>query len=174
MIPDFKTYIKESHWSEMNRRSQGIAIRREDDVNLLDFEGLFNYILKNYEISDDDYIDFLKTEETQKPYCIYLLVTDLYAGYVQLEYTLKPRSDVKQVIMSRSIQTDSRLERFFNALKEKYEIYDTTDYSGHYQKFGIAPKDGSKPDNKFFLDVLDFSIDFNPNNSRTIEKKKKI
>ena len=32
MIPNFNTYLRESHWSEMNRRSQGIAVRNEDKI----------------------------------------------------------------------------------------------------------------------------------------------
>ena len=33
MIPDFKTYLKESVWSDIHRRSNGTQERKEDDVN---------------------------------------------------------------------------------------------------------------------------------------------
>ena len=35
MIPDFKTFIKESIWSDMQDRSSGETIRKEDDNNNL-------------------------------------------------------------------------------------------------------------------------------------------
>jgi hypothetical protein len=52
MIPDFKTYIKESYWSEMNRRSQGVKMRREDDVNNLDNEDFYEYLKRRYNVGD--------------------------------------------------------------------------------------------------------------------------
>jgi hypothetical protein len=48
MIPDFKTYIGESAWGEMRHRSSGMKIRKEDDVNLMDKDTLYNYIMSTY------------------------------------------------------------------------------------------------------------------------------
>ena len=52
MIPDFKTYIGESTWGEMRRRSSGNTIRKEDDINLLDFYEFVEYLKNAYEIDD--------------------------------------------------------------------------------------------------------------------------
>ena len=49
MIPDFKTYIGESAWGDMMRRGSGEEIRKEDDVNNLDVDGLTDYLKKHYE-----------------------------------------------------------------------------------------------------------------------------
>jgi hypothetical protein len=43
MIPDFETYLKESHWSEMNRRSQGITVRKEDAIYPVKIDKLFRH-----------------------------------------------------------------------------------------------------------------------------------
>ena len=48
MIPDFKTFIEESLWSEIQDRSSGDAIRKEDDVNLLDLDEFYEYIKEHY------------------------------------------------------------------------------------------------------------------------------
>ena len=40
--------IIESIWSDMQDRSAGDTIRKEDDVNLLDRDGLFDYIYDLY------------------------------------------------------------------------------------------------------------------------------
>ena len=41
--------ISESAWGDMMRRSSGEIIRKEDDVNLLDVDGLYDYIKSKYE-----------------------------------------------------------------------------------------------------------------------------
>ena len=41
MIPDFKTFIKESIWSDIQDRSSGEVMRKEDDVNHLNFNDFF-------------------------------------------------------------------------------------------------------------------------------------
>ena len=44
MIPDFKTYIKESVWGDIRRRGNGTDIKKEDDINQLNSTDFFNYI----------------------------------------------------------------------------------------------------------------------------------
>jgi hypothetical protein len=53
MIPDFKTYIKESLWTDIQSRSAGDTVRKEDSIELLDMVGLYEYILSHYELTDN-------------------------------------------------------------------------------------------------------------------------
>lgn len=48
MIPDFKTFIKESIWSDMQDRSSGETVRQEDDINHLDYVEFFTYLTEHY------------------------------------------------------------------------------------------------------------------------------
>lgn len=48
MIPDFKTFIKESIWSDMQDRSAGETVRKEDDIDHLDYEEFFVYLTEHY------------------------------------------------------------------------------------------------------------------------------
>ena len=48
MIPDFKTYIGESVWADIHRRSNGTQERKEDDVNFMDFDTLAEHIKDTY------------------------------------------------------------------------------------------------------------------------------
>ena len=48
MIPDFKTFIKESIWSDIQDRSSGDTVRKEDDVNLLDRDEFYDYLKNKY------------------------------------------------------------------------------------------------------------------------------
>jgi hypothetical protein len=53
--------INESHWSEMNRRSQGIAVRREEGIRVKTCLGTYAF-LKNPNCKYDELINFLMTE----------------------------------------------------------------------------------------------------------------
>lgn len=48
MIPDFNTYIKESIWSDIQDRSTGEIVRKEDDINNMDMSEFYNYLYLNY------------------------------------------------------------------------------------------------------------------------------
>ena len=48
MIPDFKTYIKESIWSDIQDRSSGKQVRQEDDVDRFGYEDFFVYLTEHY------------------------------------------------------------------------------------------------------------------------------
>ena len=53
MIPDFKTYLKESIWSDIHKRSNGVQIRKEDDyIDKLDFNEFIQYLDDTYESTD--------------------------------------------------------------------------------------------------------------------------
>ena len=41
--------LSESIWSDMQDRSAGETVRKEDDISLLDNEGLYDYIKSKYE-----------------------------------------------------------------------------------------------------------------------------
>ena len=49
MIPDFKTFIKESIWSDMQDRSAGETVRKEDDIDHLDYVEFFTYLTEHYQ-----------------------------------------------------------------------------------------------------------------------------
>ena len=48
MIPNFKTYITESIWSDIQDRSMGKTVRKEDDINHLDYVEFFTYLTEHY------------------------------------------------------------------------------------------------------------------------------
>ena len=56
MIPDFKTYITESIWSDIQDRSMGKTVRKEDDINLLDVDEFIEYLKKSYKVLIHDRI----------------------------------------------------------------------------------------------------------------------
>ena len=55
MIPDFKTYIGESVWADIHRRSNGTQERKEDDLSYIN------------DMTVDDFIQFLMNEYPSTP-----------------------------------------------------------------------------------------------------------
>ena len=50
MIPDFRTYIGESVWSDMHRRSNGSQERKEDSLDNMTLQGFYDYWHKRYNV----------------------------------------------------------------------------------------------------------------------------
>ena len=48
MIPDFKTYINESLFGNMTNKGRGEVVKKEDDVNHMNFDTFADYIEDNY------------------------------------------------------------------------------------------------------------------------------
>lgn len=70
MIPDFNTFIKESIWSDIHKRSNGESVRKEDDINNLDRDGLYDYIYDIYEQTSE----FPRPLKSQTPGCKYFSI----------------------------------------------------------------------------------------------------
>ena len=49
MIPDFKTYLKESVWADIHKRSNGEQVRKEDDINKFNRDEMLEYIYSIYD-----------------------------------------------------------------------------------------------------------------------------
>ena len=70
MIPDFKTFIKESIWSDIQDRSMGKTVREEDYVSYSDLNNkdctvdlLYKYLINNYEVLGDEQIKLNSGED---------------------------------------------------------------------------------------------------------------
>ena len=140
--------IYESHWSEMNRRSQGITVRKEDNYETMDIEDFYQYLHTRYKCNDDD-IQLLPCSGApgETSYMIYVYMFDYghvlaYNGAtVETQY-----SNLNIVNCKNDLQTRYRIKMTKNAYGTPLaEIY---------------PKDkNEKVSNKFFLEVLDYLLD---------------
>ena len=70
VIKTFNEFIEESIWSDIQKRSTGEIERKEDDVNLLDCEGLFNYIKTHYVLKNENRVRLGKSKDS-----IYIEIT---------------------------------------------------------------------------------------------------
>ena len=144
--------ITESIWSDIQDRSSGDTVRKEDDVNLLDRDGFYNYIMEHYKTV---------TEDVTGPYAI---INSENADYINIPILEDETNTLYRVIIWH-FNTDERyitipLRKLFGVfvkLRDTFKLQSNEDRINPL--FKVFPKDNKKVDNKFFLEVIDFIID---------------
>ena len=154
MIPDFKTYIKESIWSDIQDRSAGETVRKEDDVNILDRDGFFDYL-------DRIYSHVRAIEKTKEPYGIYvplfrpdpssLANVSLHINYPDNPTT--PQIRLESFLLKYIHQIDKLLRDTFYVV----DIPKKTNLDSDYIE--IYPNENEHASNSFCLKVIDFLLD---------------
>ena len=166
--------ITESIWSDIQDRSSGEAIRKEDNVNNLDGEELKDYITNHY-----------------KPLNTFAIVT--YAGGILCVPIIKITTQVDNKFVKKTNHSimyhpeaisykicivddiidcvDGLLEKLNTNFEIKEHYGENID--GDYTLYYVSPKNGSDVTNKFFIEVLDFLLDNIPDSpkyKKSIEK----
>ena len=144
--------ITESIWSDIQDRSSGDTVRKEDDINLLDRDGFYNYIMEHYKTT---------TEDVTGPYAI---INSENADYINIPILEDETNTLYRVIIWH-FNTDERyitipLRKLFGVfvkLRDTFKLQSNEDRINPL--FKVFPKDNKKVDNKFFLEVIDFIID---------------
>lgn len=172
MIPDFKTYLEESIWSNINKRSEGSVSRKEEDINNLDIDGLCEYIKDKYEfITNESWPVYVGTKMNTDITFLHVLVyydnertfpnipVYIYFDPVDIRFSPAnmPGKDVIKFLRDKNLE---------NALESSFDLVED-DKDGRY--YHINPLNGGKANNKFILKVLDT---FAENSRRPIIKKK--
>ena len=149
--------ITESIWSDMQDRSAGDVVRREDDVNLMSEEDFCDYLNDNY-ISKDGH-KIIYREDTKR---IFVPIFAPVAYGIAYDYK------------SNTIIMSDDVEYFFpelcKAIKKNFKV-DKNITNHKYTQFIIFPPDGSECTNRFFVDVVNFIIDNADENVLSLKKK---
>ena len=160
--------ITESIWSDMQDRSAGDVVRKEDDINLLDETGLVNYMKKVYmSPSPNDDLQIIGGGVNSGTIIASLFKTN--EGHYNIIYQKMSESNPE---ITFPVCPDSGIE---DLLKEHYTVISIPRYNNKI--YYIKPKDGSKITNKFFLEIIDFILDAikdDDNIYQVIFKKKHI
>lgn len=163
MIPDFKTYIGESVWNDIRRRGVGTDVKKEDDVNLLDRDGFYKYIMEHYQTA---------TEDVTGPYAI---INSKNADYINIPIIEDDNNKLYRVIIwnfdnDGIIKAEKYItipctepfwgSKLFVKIRDNFILKDKKD-DGFNPLFKVWPKGIVKKTelNKFFLEVIDFIID---------------
>ena len=157
--------ITESIWSDMQDRSSGDKIRKEDDINLLDRDGFYNYIMEHYKTV---------TEDVTGPYAIinyknedYIRIPILEDEGNRLYYKDDSVYRVDSVVIWHFNKDDRYItipgwkliggHNLFVKIRDTFKLQPIEDKFDPL--FKLFPKDNKQVDNKFFLEVIDFIID---------------
>ena len=149
MIPDFRTFIGESIWSDIHKRSNGIQNRKEDDINNLDLENFCEYLNKTYKCTSPTCIVFHKDHAVDDFIAISLYTSE--SGYDSFLFY-----DGLIVTTQLFVVEDLGI---LSEVKSKYTVkIFKNDFD--YDCISIYPKDKSTPvTNKFLIEVLDYLLD---------------
>ena len=75
MIPDFRTYVNESVWADIHKRSNGSSVRKEDIL-----KDIYEYLTSKYNTTEDKIeLDYKDDNET-----IYIPIFRFYNTYATL------------------------------------------------------------------------------------------
>ena len=158
--------LSESIWSDMQDRSAGDTIRKEDDVNLLDSDGLYDYINKHYKrIAPFAFITNIGG----------MLSVPIIRGTVHNCVWYSPESEIKAVSIGDGMI--SQVDGLLNLLYDNFSIKEINgeNNDGEYTTlYWVYPKDGSEVTNKFYIDVIDFLLENIPNSPKYKKSIKKI
>ena len=159
-----KKNINESVWADLHSRGIGETEREEDNVNLLDKDGFFDYLTKHYDIDIDAAYYMFKDTNNVIVIPYYLIKSDGIYNFIYY-YT-----DNNEVSLGFKIEEIS--PNLTRKLKETY----ATSYVKHQfmNDLVVKPKNGEKSSNKFLLEVMDFLIDNTPKNCHCCIIKKNI
>lgn len=161
MIPDFKTYIRESFWGDVHRRSRGDEVRKEDDINLFDKERFGEYLSDLYSS-----IRFNLKNEYENRLCMPILVPKCnnpegWAFNLTLHYDNPLTISLSHDFGEYYPELYKKLQEAFTVKIEKRKIISIV----------IYPKNGGKVTNQFYIDVLNFIIDNVENKEELIIKR---
>ena len=110
----FNKYIKESIWSDIQRRAEGSDKRIEDDINLLTLDDLADYIKKKY----GDKIFHLNTDNVLRFTKIYVNITQ----YISLETRINPKNGELTSVVAEWGFDAKPTEEIINKLKDKFIV----------------------------------------------------
>ena len=153
--------ITESIWSDMQDRSAGDVVRREDDVNLMSGEDFCDYLNDNY-ICKDGY-------RTYKIYYVSkVLHITVLKKFINVSYSIKYDYKTNMIYLNDDIE--DFVPELCQKLKNNFKVVKKR-VGDSYIKFIIYPPDGSECTNRFFVDVINFIIENGDENVLLFKKK---
>ena len=145
MIPDFKTYIDESVWNDIRKRGNGTDVKKEDDIEHLDRDDMFDYIYTIYHQDPNVHVLPLKSS-TENNYLYFSLPMFMYRYNVHRLVAYYTDGDINKIIL---FANEKECVGFYKELTDNFKIY--RDPSGLSY---IKSKDNTIS-NKLLLDVID-------------------
>ena len=158
MIPDFKTYIGESVWSDIHRRSNGSSVRKEDELT-----DIFNYLNSTYRIIysfdgdkieiNDDSIHIPVFKCTRLNMYSSININDM--SCINFSSTNPNKYRTKGILG----KIKDPLNELYTNIKQTFSV-DVSEFDGidHWYDFKVKPKDGGKITKQFCEEFIDLIL----------------
>ena len=157
--------ITESIWSDMQDRSSGETVRKEDDIELLDRDGFYDYLVEHYEYLYPERYNILNIKSQDHIVIPILKYPNEISIYLIIWDVDKP----KDTFITITNVTSFRSSDLFIKLGDKYKLIS---YSSILPKIKIEPKNERDDINKsFFISVIDTILELNTEYEPLIKKK---
>ena len=146
--------LSESIWSDIQDRSMGKTVRKEDDISHLDYVEFFTYLTEHYKPKSKKINEKIggRTPITN---------TDIIEIFIPIE-SIDDRIKTLMIVISKknnsivSMETSSTIfDKYVNLEKMLSNNY-TINTSEHSSKIYITPK--KKPTNQTVVDLIDIFI----------------
>ena len=160
--------LNESIWSDIQDRSMGKTVRKEDDINLMDIEDFKDYILRTYE---DNWLSIGGGDDF-KSLTLDIFRTQIPNGYyntgLKIYYDFLGKNI--DIIVCRLINKID--DNIFEGIKQKYnfEVWGKTRESTEYKIYPKNPNE--KMNNSFVIKLATLIATFKKGHTETLFKVK--
>ena len=150
VIKTFSKFINESIWSDIQDRSSGDTVRKEDDIDHLDYEEFFVYLTEHYQPKS-------KKDNEKIGGRTSILATDIIEIFIPIE-SIDDKLKGLQINMSKkynSIVLIAASPALFNKYVNLEKML-SNNYTLNDSRY-LEPK--KKPTNKTVVDLIDMFLD---------------
>ena len=146
-LKSFEDYLNESIWSDIQDRSAGDTIRKEDDIDLLDGKAFCEYLNSKYNTYIKLGIHYTNDGEIWVPILSIRLPRKKTGTYYSIDFDTE-----KKLIYTYSSFKDD-VKNAYEQLNNNFRLDDDG------KKIKIYPKHNEVITNSFFIDVIEFLLD---------------
>ena len=137
--------ITESIWSDMQDRSVGKTVRKEDDVNLLDVQGFVEYLRNIYKNVDTEFYIFKDLND--------IITVPIFKTEPETWFIKYDCNKEEVYIWKHFLNKENKL---FDKLNDDYKL---SFIRRHFTENVLIEPKTSKSSNKFFIEIIDYILD---------------
>ena len=153
--------LSESIWSDMQDRSSGDTIRKEDDIDHLDYVEFFTYLQEHYQSKNKKENEKIGGRTSVRNF-------DIFEIFIPIEYH---NSKMNDLIIGRTLMIEmSKKDNCVVSMVTSQNLFDkyvnlermlSNNYTINASKntFNIYIKPKKKPTNKTVVDLIDIFLD---------------
>ena len=151
--------INESIWSDIQDRSSGKTIRKEDDINHLDIKEFWEYLCNTYKSKSPnrDVIEFPLDD---------LIIFPFVCNMIEFNTWFQFKESGNEILY---VAIPDRTSWLYPNIEDDFEL---ESYPDDEKYVSVFPKDGSELTNSFAITVIDYLLNNSDNKNDNLFIKK--